>query len=203
MLRDSSPSRYLTETGSWERQLFEVPNSRRRLEEYAQATESRRNTSLVLQEQTCRGSSVSPARPRAGKTVTTAGGDGSPNTSGVRANGRGSSAMVGSSASAPVIGAQDPRSDGSLPPIMSQSRYAQRPQLGRVGVGEGDPRNRTATPSFGQEPTVRGPVRGWASVSPDRESSGTDRYGPGNSTSWYQRTRPNWYGLDSRTQHAF
>lgn len=209
----SSPSRYLTETGSWERQRFVVPTSHNRLEEYALAAEHRRSTSLALQEYTRRSSSLSPEQPRRGKR-----GSGSP--SGSRSPGSRHESPAAAAASAGA----EPRSDESLPPIVSPSRREHGRQMGgsdgphtehgRQMGGEGlhtaagtnhggnDRRHRSVTPSLGQEPTVRGPVRGWASLSPDTSSAQHGRYGSGSSSTWYQRTRPNWYGLDGRTQHA-
>ena len=189
----SSPSRYLTETGSWERQRFVVPTSHNRLEEYALAAEHRRSTSLALQEYARRSSSLSPERPRRGQLRS----ESSPSIS------RSPSSEHESPAAAAVSTGAEPRSSESLPPIVSPSRQEHgRPMNGphtspgsNYGGGN-DPRHRTVTPSLGQEPTVRGPVRGWASLSPDTSSAHS-------SSTWYQRTRPNWYGLDSRTQQAF
>ena len=196
----SSPSRYLTETGSWERQRFVVPTSHDRLEEDALAAEHRRSTSLaLLQEYTRRSSSLSPEQPRRGKR-----GSGSP--SGSRSPGSRHESPAAAAASAGA----EPRSDESLPPIVSPSRREHGRQMGGEGPptaagtnhGGNDRRHRSVTPSLGQEPTVRGPVRGWASLSPDTSSAQHGCYGSGSSSTWYQRTRPNWYGLDGRTQHA-
>lgn len=218
----SYPSRYMTETGSWEHQRFVVTDSRLRLEEYAQAAEKRRNTSRALQEHTRsrqRASSISPGRAHLRKQR-----DGSSSLSGSPDNRQGARATVHSSASAPDIARSvaaeaaastadaDTLKDGNLPPIASrrrqehgrESEQVDRQQTASRALGDGanDPRARTVTPSFGHDASIRGPVRGWASLSPER-SSRSGRYEPSGSSSWFRKTRPNWYGLDSRTQQAF
>ena len=220
----SYPSRYLTASGSWQQHRFAEPTSDRRLEEYAAAAEERRSLSplsMAADQDDSRSSRT------VGKSKST-GGNGSTrrrrsrksyggNTHGID-HGHGHGA-VHSSASAPDISAGARSSSGSFPPIHQQQP---QPQSGRSVTPSFGLSDRTTIPQTQtqtqQAPSpssstagggaaggksaaagVSGRVRGRTSLSPE-PSDRTGRYG---GSSWFQRTRPNWYGLDSRTQQAF
>jgi hypothetical protein len=222
----SYPSRYLTASGSWQQHRFAEPTSDRRLEEYAAAAEERRSLSPLSM-------AADQDDSRSSKTVSkskSTGGNGSTrrrrsrksyggNTHGIgHGHGHGHGA-VHSSASAPDISAGARSSSGSFPPIHQQQS---QPQSGRSVTPSFGLADRTTTPQTQtqtqQAPSpssstaaggaaggrsaaagVSGRVRGRTSLSPE-PSDRTGRYG---GSSWFQRTRPNWYGLDSRTQQAF